>query len=357
MLHAVIMSGGSGTRFWPQSRRDCPKQLQVLVGDRTLLQQSVDRLDGLVAAERTWVVTNVVQATATREQLPSIPGEQVIEEPVARNTAACLGLAAEHLLAADPEAVMLVLPADHVIQPDESFREAVQAAVALLEDDRRRLVLFGVPPTRAATGFGYIHRGEPLPGRPNGFQVSSFHEKPDRETAEHYLAAGESYWNSGIFTWRADRIVEALAEHQPTIGDGLATLRAVLGTDQYSDRLQETFAAMPAISIDHAVLEHCQDSCVLEASFCWNDVGSWRALPEVIGSDESGNCLQGAVSTVDVHNCIVRSVDDHLVAVVGVEDLVIVQTADVTLVARRDDEDGLRQLVERLTEEGRDGYL
>lgn len=356
MLHAVIMSGGSGTRFWPQSRRDSPKQLQALTGDRTLLQQTVDRLDGLVAADRTWVVTNVDQAAVTRDQLPTVPVAHVIEEPLARNTAPCLGLAAVHLLAADPDAVMLVLPADHLIEPDDAFHEVAREGVALVEADRRRLVLFGIPPTRAATGFGYIHRGEPLPEQPNGFLVSAFREKPDPATARQYLAAGESYWNSGIFTWRADRIVEALTEHQPAIADGLAALQAALGTEEYHTTLQETFAAMPTISIDHAVLEHCE-SCVLEAPFRWNDVGSWQALPEVIGTDEAGNCLQGLVSTVDAHNCIVRSVGDHLVAAVGVEDLVIVQTADATLVARRDDEEGLRQLVKRLEEEGRDGYL
>ena len=207
MLHAVVMSGGSGTRFWPQSRRDRPKQLQPLAGETSLLQQAVDRLEGLVPAERTWIVTNTLQAEATRRQLPALAPGQVLEEPCGRNTAPCVGLAARHLLAIDPDAVMLVMPADHVIGPDDLFRDAVSRAVELVSDNSRRLVLFGVPPTRPATGYGYIRRGDPLESNHKGHHVTAFHEKPDRATAEKHIAAGNTYWNCGIFTWRAARIL------------------------------------------------------------------------------------------------------------------------------------------------------
>jgi len=357
MLHAVVMSGGSGTRFWPQSRRDRPKQLQPLAGDTSLLRQAVDRLEGLVPVERTWVVTNTLQAEVTRGQLPEVPPRQVLEEPRARNTAPCLGLAARHLLAVDPDAVMLVMPADHVIDPPGTFCDAARQAGELVSEDPRRLVLFGAPPTRPATGYGYIRRGDALGGDHPGHHVAAFHEKPDRTTAETYIASGETYWNCGIFTWRADRFLEVLARYQPELSVGLEQVGAAIGTDDYLQVLGSTYEAIPSISIDHAVLEHSDDTCLIEAPFDWHDVGSWHALSEVSGTDSDGNTLRGGVTVVDSSNCIVRSDGDHLVAAVGVEGLVIVHTADATLVARRDDEEGLKRLVKRLEEEGRDDCL
>jgi mannose-1-phosphate guanylyltransferase len=357
MLHAVVMSGGSGTRFWPQSRRDRPKQLQPLAGETSLLQQAFDRLEGLVPADRTWIVTNTLQAEATRQQLPAVAPERVLEEPRGRNTAPCVGLAACHLLAIDPDAVMLVMPADHVIGPHETFRAAVGRATELVSADSRRLVLFGVPPNRPATGYGYIRRGDPLGGDHQGHHVAAFHEKPDRATAENYITTGETYWNCGIFTWRADRILEALAEHQPELAVGLEQIGAAVGTDDYRRVLESAYDSISPISIDHAVLEHSDDACLIEAPFDWHDVGSWHALSQLSENDPDGNTLRGRVTVVDSSNCIVRSDGDHLVAAVGVEGLVIVHTADATLVARRDDEEGLRRLVERLEEEGRGDCL
>ena len=357
MLHAVIMSGGSGTRFWPQSRRNRPKQLQPLAGETSLLQQTVARLQELVPPERTWVITNAGQAEETRNQLPTIPVRQILTEPCGRNTAPCVGLAAWHLLATDPDAVMLVLPADHLINPPDAFRQGVRTAVELVDNDSRRLVLFGVTPTRPATGYGYIQRGESLPGAGHGYQVTAFHEKPDRSTAGSYIAAGDRYWNCGIFTWRADRILDALAQHEPDIASVLETIGRTVGTPDYATSLQDTFDSIPARSIDHAVLERSPDTCLVEASFAWHDVGSWHALAEILGTDSDGNTLQGPVTVVDSNNCVVRSNGDHLVGAVGVENLVIVHTDDATLVAHRDDEEGLRRLVERIQEQGRDDRL
>ena len=357
MLHAVIMSGGSGTRFWPQSRRNRPKQLQSLAGETSLLQQTVDRLQELVPPERTWVITNAGQAEETRNQLPAVPAQQVLTEPCGRNTAPCVGLAAWHLLAADPDAMMLVLPADHVIDPPDAFRQAVRGGVELVDNDPRRLVLFGVTPTRPATGYGYIQRGESLPGASHGYLVTAFHEKPDRSTAESYIAAGDRYWNCGIFTWRADRILDALAKHEPDIADALETIGRAVGTADYDRSLQDTFESIPARSIDHAVLEQSSNTCLVEAPFEWHDVGSWHALAEILETDSDGNTLQGRVTVVDSNNCVVRSNGDHLVGAVGVENLVIVHTDDATLVAHRDDEEGLRRLVERIQEQGRDDCL
>ena len=357
MLHAVIMAGGSGRRFWPQSRRRLPKQLQTLVGTQTLLQQTAARLEPLVPAERTWVITNDELTAETIRQLPAIPTPQVLGEPQGRNTAPCIGLAAIRLLELDPEAVMLVLPADHVISPDAAFRGAAETAVELVLADPRRLALLGITPSHAATGFGYIQQGDPLDDIENVFHVSSFREKPDAATAAEYVTSGEFFWNCGIFAWRADRILDLLEEYEPELHQGLTRLREQIGQEPYEKTLAIEFPQMTSISIDHAVLERAPHVCMLAAPFDWDDVGSWQALPRVIEADEAGNTTLGNVLTLDTSNCIVRSTPDHLVAVVGVDELVIVHTPDATLVARADDEEGLRRLVQALEEQGLDQYL
>mgnify|MGYP002833367661 CR=1 FL=1 len=357
MLHAVIMSGGSGTRFWPRSRRDRPKQLQKLIGDTSLLAQSYERLEGLVPAERTWIVTNRVQHSRTASQLPAVPATQVLAEPIGRNTAPCIGLAAIHLLDQDPDAVMIVMPSDHLISPREDFQQTISRAAELVAEDSQRLVLLGVPPTRPATGYGYIQRGEPLGGDSAGFAVNAFHEKPDRATAESYIAESNVAWNCGIFVWRADRILDVLAIHQPEIATGLATIRTELGGDGLDQVAEDVFGGMPAISIDHGVLEHAEGVCLVEAPFAWSDVGSWHALAETLGSDVHDNTLQGSVVADRASGCVILSDDEHLVAATGVKDLVIVHTPDATLVARRDDEEGLKRLVQLIEEHGHGGHL
>lgn len=358
MLHAVIMAGGSGTRFWPQSRRQRPKQLLRLIGSRSMIQATRDRSAGLVDAERTWVVTNAAQADETARQLPELPRENLLIEPCGRNTAPCIGLAAIRLLAIDPEAVMLVMPADHVIQPTERFELAVRGACDVVSRDPEALVLMGALPTHPATGYGYIERGEALAGFDgNAFAVSSFREKPDRATAEQYVASGRFYWNCGIFVWRADRILGALAKFEPELHARLARLRAAIGTPQWDAALAAEFPPMKTISIDYAVLERAKHVCVLEAPFDWDDVGSWSALPRLAGADESGNTIDGPFCGIDTRNCIVRTSDGHLVATAGIEDCVIVHTPDATLVARRGDEEALRRLVQKIEEQGHERFL
>ena len=228
MLHAVIMAGGSGTRFWPQSRHSLPKQLLPLAGKRTMIQQAVDRTSPWVADDCTWIVTNAAQAAETKIQLPEVPVGNVLIEPCGRNTAPCIGLAAIQLLARDPDAMMLVIPADHVIKPNGVFQQAVERAVSLIGQQSDALVLFGVRPTNAATGFGYIERGETLDE--SVFRVESFREKPDSETAEQYVEAGRFYWNCGIFVWRAEQILSALEQFEPEMHARLLKLRDVVGT-------------------------------------------------------------------------------------------------------------------------------
>jgi len=374
MLHAVIMAGGSGTRFWPQSRKRHPKQFLTFTGTNSLLQDTVGRCPPVVPVERTWVVANAEHAVEAGRQLPDIAASRILLEPCGRNTAPCIGLAAIQLLAIDPEATMLVMPADHVIQPIAMFQQAVREAEALVEREPCSLVLFGIEPTYPATGFGYIQRGEPVrmtataagstssageesvTGWPT-FRVLSFQEKPNQLTAARYAASGEYYWNCGIFVWRAQAILDALATFAPEITQRLNRLRSAIGSPEWAELLETEFPQMPSISIDYAVLEKTSHVCVLEAPFEWDDVGSWQALPRLMQPGGNGNTVEGLVCEVDSSGCIARSTDDHLIALVGVKDLIVVHTPTATLVADKRNEDSIKQLVAELERRGLSEYL
>ena len=357
MLHAIVMAGGSGTRFWPQSRQQMPKQLLKLAGDRTMIQQTIDRCNGLIAPEHSWVVTNAVQVEKTRLQLPELPAENVLVEPQARNTAPCVGLAAVHALHRDPDAIMFVMPADHVISPSEVFQEAARQAVAVVEQDPDRLVLFGITPTFPSTGYGYIECGNAISKKDGVFDVKAFREKPQLELAEQYVAAGNFYWNCGIFCWRADTILRQLERYEPEMYLRLLTIQAVIGTNAYDDVLAEEFPRMNSTSIDYAVLERASGVSVIEAPFLWDDVGSWLAVPRLAGEDSNGNTTDGNFVGIDTKNCIVRSQGDHLIATLGVDDLIIVHTEDATLIARKQDSERLKEVLAELKQQGQDTYL
>lgn len=356
MLQGVIMSGGSGTRFWPLSRTARPKQFLSFGGDRTLLQSTADRCAPLIPGGRLWVVTNALQADEARRQLAEVPPAHVLVEPVGRNTAPCIGWAALQLVREDPEAVMAVMPADHAISPSEVFRQALEQAAALVDEDPQRLVLFGVRPTYAATGFGYIEQGAPLREGSPGRAVQSFREKPNHETATQYLAAGRYLWNCGIFVWKAQTILDRLSDYEPELRAGLERLVAGPAAD-FSARLSAEFPQLKSISIDYAVLERAQHVCVLEAPFQWDDIGSWEALARLERADGDGNTVVGPHVGLGTHGCLIQSRPGHLIATVDVDDLLIVHTPDATLVTRRGDEQALRRIIEELKSRGLDGYL
>jgi mannose-1-phosphate guanylyltransferase len=358
MLHAVVMAGGSGTRFWPQSRRALPKQFQRIGTQRTLIQETVERCRPLIPPHRVWVVTGQAHADETQRQLPELLPAQVLVEPCPRNTAPCVGLAAIRLLAADPEAVMLVLPADHVIQPAAKFVEAVETANEVVTAQPDAFVLFGVPPNYPATGYGYIHRGHLLPGHHSSlYSVEAFKEKPDLLTAARYVATDDYYWNCGIFVWRAQTILDALREHAPEVFARLQRLKPLLGTAQWDAALAEEFPLMPSISIDYAVLEKAQNVAVMPAPFTWDDVGSWQALPRLQGSDSDGNTIDGLHCGDETHGCIIRGPADHLIATYGTRDLIIVHTPTATLVADKRDENSLKALIAEIQRRGLERFL
>jgi mannose-1-phosphate guanylyltransferase len=290
---------------------------------------------------------------ASARELPQLPPQAIIGEPAKRDTAPCIGLAALLVLRDDPHATMLVMPSDHVISPAERFCDAVQQAVGLVAQSPGRLVTFGIKPTYAAESFGYIHRGEPMAssGAP-AFRVLQFREKPDAKTAATYLMSGEYYWNSGIFVWKAETILNELQLRQPATFGRLRTIAAAWDTDQRSAVFQREFTAIQGTSIDYAVMEHAQDVAVIEAPFDWDDVGSWQSLARLGDSDNNGNAVVGRHLGIDTRGSIVRSDEDHLVVTLGVEDIIVVHTPGATLVAKKQDEERIREVVKEIEARG-----
>ena len=360
MLHAIVMAGGSGTRFWPASRARLPKQLLPLAGERTLLQDTVERLDGLVPPERVMVVTSARLLDAVARQLPQLPATALVGEPCKRDTAPCIGLAALLVARTDPDATMAVMPSDHVIRPVASFQAAIREAADLVDRTPGRLVTFGIRPTYPAEGFGYIEQGAPLDGRPGettAHAVARFREKPPASVAAEYLAAGTFLWNAGIFVWRADTILAALAERQPEMLEHLRRIAAAWDTPDRDAVFAREFAAIRGISIDYAVLEHAADVAVFEAPFGWDDLGGWSAVARQRGADEAGNTVVGRHLGVESRGSIVHSDDDHLVVTMGVENMLVVHTPDATLVAPRSREEAVRRVVAELEARGWTDYL
>jgi mannose-1-phosphate guanylyltransferase len=360
MLHAVVMAGGSGTRFWPASRAACPKQLLSLVGKTTMLRQTVDRLGDLVTPQQTLIITNRRLITAVREQLPELPACSLVGEPCKRDTAPCIGLAALLVSSNDPDATLVVLPADHVIRSADRFRDAVRQAVRLVDEHPGRIVTFGIRPSYPAEIFGYIQRGARIDANPEeapAYEVKRFREKPDAATATQYVAAGDYYWNSGIFVWRAATILEALQAREPQMLAHLEKIVDAWGSPDQEAVFDDQFTAIQGISIDYAVMEHARHVAVIEAPYDWDDLGSWQSLARLIGTDASDNTIVGRHLGVRTRGSIVRSSEDHLVVTVGLEDCLVVHTPEATLVANKQDEEAIRQIVQELESRGWNQYL
>jgi len=360
MLHAVIMAGGSGKRFWPESRRNRPKQVLPIVGSRPMIAETLRRLEGLVPVERTTIVTHESQAAPILKCLGVGPLPRVLAEPFGRDTAACIGLAAVHVQRDDPDGIMLAMPADQVIEPAARFREVMLAA-AEVAAERGTLVTCGIRPRHPATGYGYIHRGARVAearGVPV-YEVQRFREKPALAVAEEYLASGDYYWNSGIFCWRAGTILDALRRFTPRLHAALERIGGAIATPNAATVLREAYEPLERISIDYAVLERAEEIRVVEADFAWADVGSWDSVLRLRGAeaDENGNILSGCCEVIDVSNSLILGDGDHLLGVVGVEDIVIVRTPDATLVCSRRRAEEVKQLVDAIERKHLTRYL
>ena len=344
----VILCGGAGTRLWPLSRQAFPKQLMALTGRNSLLQETAERVSDGQAFGGPLILCNADHRFQIAEQFArsGVAARRIVLEPAARNTAPAACIAALTLAGDAPETVLILLPSDHFIADRAGFRAAARKAAAAA--DAGWLVTFGVAPQRPETGYGYIRRGDGLDGLPDSHAVASFVEKPDRPTAEGYLASGDYLWNSGMFVFRADRFLEEMERFQPEI---LAACRAALDAakaDQDFLRLDEAaFAASPSISIDYAVMEKTDRAAVVPVDIGWSDVGSWKSLWDIAERDGDGNALRGDVIAVDSRNNYLRS-EDRLIAAVGVEDLVVIATTDAVLVCPRDKAEDIKAVVEQL---------
>lgn len=359
MLHAVIMAGGGGTRFWPRSRTIRPKQFLSLGGDRTLLQQARDRIEAQTTPDRTWILTSAAHVEETARQLPELPRDRIVGEPCGRDTAACIGLGASLIVRRDPSAVMLVMPADHVIEPVQEFRRAIHAAERVAEEHPNALVTCGIPPTFPSTGYGYIHRGADE-GQRQGvpvYRVQQFREKPDAETAERFLASGEYFWNGGIFVWKAATILRELRERQPKLFAAVQRIAEEWDSPRRDEVLRREYENLEKISIDYAVMEKAPEVYVVQAPFRWDDVGSWLALERMNPQDAEGNTVLATHAGIRTTNCVVVGDVQRLIATIGVSNLLIVQDGDATLVADRRDEGTVKQLVDLLKQKGLEKYL
>jgi mannose-1-phosphate guanylyltransferase len=354
MLHAVIMAGGSGTRFWPASRKQLPKQLLKLHGDRTMIQSTVDRLGDLVRPEDVLVVTNRILVEETRRQLPAVPTGQIVGEPAKRDTAPCVGLAAAMIAKKDPDGIMVVMPADHVINEVSQYQKAIQSACEVVKQCPSRFVTFGIKPTYPAESFGYVERGASQETDIDRelFHVTRFREKPNAELARQFLESGQFYWNSGIFVWRAQAVFDALAEFQPVMHSHLKKIQDAMDTSQFESVFEEEFTAIVGTSIDYAVMEKYEDISVMEATFDWDDVGNWPAVGRLNPPDEAGNTVVGKHLGIDTKNSIIRGEDGHLIATLGLDDCIVVHTPNATLVADKSQEEAVREIVRQLEEKG-----
>jgi mannose-1-phosphate guanylyltransferase len=358
-LYAVIMAGGSGTRFWPLSRRKTPKQLQAIVGDKPLIASTFDRLEGLIPPRNVLVITGPEQDEPTREALPDLPPGNVIAEPEGRDTSAAIALGAAILAKRDPQAVMAVMPADHVIKPVGLF-QATLAAACDVAQRTDYLLLFGIRPDRPATGYGYIHFGDTLERAAGDFpvrRVESFKEKPDERTAHEYVESEEYYWNSGIFVWRASRILAEIAEFLPGHAEGFRKIGDALGSPKEAETIAEEYSKLKKISIDYAVLEKAKDVAVLEAGYQWDDVGSWLALERHYEPDERDNVIVGDALEIGSTGCIIRASGKRLIAAIDLTNILVVETEDAVLVCPKDRDQDVKKLVEELRKQGREELL
>jgi mannose-1-phosphate guanylyltransferase len=356
MRHAVIMAGGAGVRLWPLSRRNRPKQTLRVFDGKSLLRHSYERIAGLLAPEQIHVIATEDNLPVVSAEIPELLPANLIGEPVRRDTANAVGLAAAVLHEQDKDAVIGVFTADHLISPTDTFHECVSRAFEMAEQHADALVTLGVRPTRADTNYGYIKRGERL--APGVYQVRKFAEKPSMGAAMKWVASGEYYWNSGMFAWRASTILKQLAKHLPPSHAAMLEIAAAWRTPHRQERLAALYPCLMRISIDFAVMERAEKLIMVELNCHWVDVGSWPAIESVIQADPEGNVTAASHAMhLGSRGNVVVSADDHLIATIGVDDLVIVHSPDATLICTKRDSLGIKELVDNVSEKYGEKYL
>ncbi|MCC8049988.1 MAG: mannose-1-phosphate guanylyltransferase [Clostridiales bacterium] len=352
---ALIMAGGRGERFWPRSRRNLPKQFLSLTDDgKTMIQLTVERILPIVDLEDIYIATNKDYKGLVKEQLPGLPEENILCEPVGRNTAPCIGLGAVHISRKYEDAVMYVLPSDHLIKFNNMFLTVLRDAAEVAEKGDN-LVTIGITPDYPETGYGYIKfRPDVMEGR--SYEVERFVEKPSLEVAKEYLATEQYLWNSGMFTWKISSILDRIRTLMPDTYAGLVKIRDAVGTPEEDAVLEKEFYAMESQSVDYGIMEKAQHIYTIPGTFGWDDVGSWLAVGRIKKSNEAGNVVDGNVITVNTHDCIVQG-QKKLIAAVGLENMIIVDTEDATLICAKDSAGDIKKVLENLKICNRDEYI
>lgn len=352
---ALIMAGGKGERFWPKSRVNLPKQFLSLTDDgKTMIQLTVQRILPLIEMEDIFVATNKNYKELVKEQLPGIPEENILCEPVGRNTAPCIGLGAVHINSKYEDAVMVVLPSDHLIKQVDVFEDLLSEACDIAAENEN-IVTLGITPNYAETGYGYIKFIEKNK-KGQAFEVESFVEKPNIEKAKEYLASGDYLWNSGMFVWKLSTILSKMESLLPGVYNGLCTIKDAIGTNVEDVVLQDVFPTLESISVDYGILEKSDNIYTIPSAFGWDDVGSWLAVSRVRGLDTNDNTIKGNVISIDTKSCIIEA-QDKLIATLGIEDIVIVDTKDVTLICNKQKTNEIKEVLNVLRKENKELYL
>lgn len=352
--YAVIMAGGVGSRFWPRSREKMPKQLLKIFSEKTMIQETINRVAKLVDKENIFIVTNKIQKNEIKNQLPDIPHDNIIIEPFGRNTAACIGLASILIHNFQPDAVTIVLPSDHIIRDEDAFISVLKKAISFAYENKG-LVTIGIQPTRPETGYGYIQRDE-KEIQENIFKVKTFAEKPNYQTAERFLATGEFFWNSGMFIWRVDVILEEIKKHMPELYQGLEKIQKSLLKDDFQKQVELVYGMLKSISIDYGVMEKSDKVYVVRGYFGWSDVGSWEEVYQLSHKDENGNAIYGECFLDDVKNSYIYS-QNKFSAVLGLENIIVINTEDALLVANRTHAQDVKKVVDYLKLNKKNEYL
>ncbi|MBE0069267.1 mannose-1-phosphate guanylyltransferase [Thermoanaerobacterium thermosaccharolyticum] len=351
MITGVIMAGGKGERFWPKSRIKMPKQFLKLYGDKTMIQQTVDRLKKLMPIENIFVVTNIDYAGLISDQIPELPTENILIEPMGKNTAACIGLAALHTERLDRDSIMVVVPSDHVIKDEETYLGVLKTAIEKAKSGNN-LVTIGIKPQHPETGYGYINfkkiTHEILNNNPV-HKVERFVEKPDYDTAVKYVESGDYLWNSGMFIWKTSAILNAIKEYMPQLYSALNVIKENFDSDEIEKILYEEYSKLESISIDYGIMEKAKNVYVVPGDFGWDDVGSWTSIERLYEKDENGNVIKGNVISVDTKKCIITG-SDKLIATLGIEDVIIIDTEDALLICSKDKAQNVKEVLQELRE-------
>ena len=352
------MAGGKGERFWPKSRTNLPKQFLSLTNDgKSMIQHTVERLEGLVELENVYVVTNKLYEELIVEHIPNLPLENIIIEPEAKNTAPCIGLAAVHIAKKNPESKMIVLPSDHLIKFNEIFLDTLKLGLEVVEDDEN-IVTIGITPNYPETGYGYINfkKGVSPHEITNVYEVLKFVEKPDLERAKQYLTSGEYLWNSGMFIWKVSTILKCFEDFLPEIYTGLKEIETTIYTEKYLEILKKVFSEIPSESIDYGIMEKAKNIYVIPGNFGWDDVGSWLSLERINNTNQDGNIISGNVVTVKTKNSIIQG-SKKLIATIGLEDIIIVDTDDALLICNKDNTQEVKEVIANLKASNKTEYL